>query len=440
MPTKRRRRVRLDISPTLVVAEESKNEEGNSKEQDLSESDTPGRKKKSKDSNIEEEVINGQADASDRSEAAEETGEADPRKESKSIESSMTVKEKKVTARNKKTRTDLETQVNQLLEENASLKRQLAELNGVRRNPADQGKGGNAMSASDRGKGGNAQMEGNGLCGSCATYLLELQRQVTGQVSQRAGDVGHSTPQPTRGIDEIGDAGSRLQTSDETETVPKRRVSGAVTVPKKRDEKLTGWTTVKGRRSHPTTQGKAIPVHTSNRYAVLADAEKDEVRYLVVGDSRVRPLKKAFCKEEDRCVVIPGASVSDIGVTVQEELNKCDPDVVIVHVGVNDVGSRRSVKLTQDYHSLLRNLREARKPVIVTGILPRMSASREWYSRALAANVSVEKLCSNMGFKFVDLWEEFYGQGIYYIRDGLHFSDRGASVLAEAYTNVLPGN
>ena len=111
-----------------------------------------------------------------------------------------------------------------------------------------------------------------------------------------------------------------------------------------------------------------------------------------------------------------------------------------MQVGVNNVGPRRSVQLIKDYSALLQRLKEARKPVIVTGILPRATASREWYSRALSANASVETLCLNMGLHFVDLWEEFFGRWEFYMRDGLHLSDEGAKTLGEAYRHVIQGN
>ena len=111
-----------------------------------------------------------------------------------------------------------------------------------------------------------------------------------------------------------------------------------------------------------------------------------------------------------------------------------------MQVGVNNVGPRRSVQLIKDYSALLQRLKEARKPVIVTGILPRATASREWYSRALSANASVETLCLNMGLHFVDLWEDFFGRWEFYMRDGLHLSDEGAKILGEAYRHVIQGN
>ena len=185
------------------------------------------------------------------------------------------------------------------------------------------------------------------------------------------------------------------------------------------------------------------PVRLENRFSVLAsvdDSGKEEVDTLVIGDSRVRPLSRAFGGGRDRCVVKPGARVADINSAVGTELSRYSPNRVVVQVGVNNIGPRASVKLVSDYHSLLQRLSEARKPVYVTGVLPRLRASSEWHSRALALNCSVRRMCADMGLHFVDLWDKFYGNSRYYLRDGLHLSDEGARVLAAKYRSVFQGN
>ena len=93
-----------------------------------------------------------------------------------------------------------------------------------------------------------------------------------------------------------------------------------------------------------------------------------------------------------------------------------------MHVGVNDIGPRRSVSLMAEYRSLLQRLASVRKPVLVTnvtGILPRV-AGDEWASRALTLNHSVQSMCAAMGLHYVDLWDRFYGDDRLYASDGLH--------------------
>ena len=102
---------------------------------------------------------------------------------------------------------------------------------------------------------------------------------------------------------------------------------------------------------------------------------EQDVRYLVMGDSRVRPFRRNSCGKVDRCVMKPGAKMADIDNFVQEEIDRCAPDAVIVQVGVNEVGPRRS-EVMADLRSLLWMLQEARSPAIVTGILPSSTSKK----------------------------------------------------------------
>ena len=206
-----------------------------------------------------------------------------------------------------------------------------------------------------------------------------------------------------------------------------------------------GWKEVK----RGFRQGRIMDqsgVRVANRFSVLGPADESdrmEVRHLVIGDSRVRPLGRTFCGRKDRCVVRPGAKVADLGSVIEVEMDRVKPDSVIVQVGVNNVGERQSEKTLKDFRSLLERLREARSQgslVLVTGILPRCNASAEWYSRALYINRSVRKMCSDMGLGFLDSWDQFYSCDRLYMRDGLHLSDEGARVLGAGYRQAIQGN
>ena len=223
-------------------------------------------------------------------------------------------------------------------------------------------------------------------------------------------------------------------------------------IEKKLEEKIVEqrneWVTVRDKstrhvqgRTQTLMPREEIPL--SNRFSVLETIEEPEtkkIRYMVIGDSRMRPLGKVFCGRGDRCVIRPGAKVADLAPIIQDELRVCAPEAIIVQVGVNDVGPRRSVQLVKDFQNLLQTLKEARKPVIITGILPRAGGSSEWCSRALAVNHSVSGLCASMGLMFVDMWDSFYGWNEYYLGDGLHLSDVGANVLGAAYVRALQEN
>lgn len=211
---------------------------------------------------------------------------------------------------------------------------------------------------------------------------------------------------------------------------------------RKCDQEQEGWRQVKSGVKQNSLV-KPPPVRTSNRFSALASLDesgREDVNILVIGDSRVRPLERTFCRRKDKCIVKPGAKIADIDSLIGTVLERNNPEKVVVQVGVNNIGPRASVKIKKEYHSLLQRLRETRKPVFITGVLPRLWATNEWYSRALALNSSVRGMCSDMGLCFIDLWEEFYGCERYYARDGLHLSDEGARVLGACYRLSISGN
>ena len=209
---------------------------------------------------------------------------------------------------------------------------------------------------------------------------------------------------------------------------------------RKSESKEQEWVTAKSKAKRVDKRA-TFQLELSNRFSALeSDDSVEGVRILVVGDSRVRPLKDTFCYKKDRCVVRPGARVADLEKEVDEEIRKCSPKVVIVQVGVNDVGRRCSEKTLGAYHSLLQRLQEARKPVVVTGILPRRWATTEWYSRAIGLNSRVSMMCMDKGLQFVDAWDIFYGNNRLYSSDGLHLSHEGARALGSVYHQAIQGN
>ena len=49
----------------------------------------------------------------------------------------------------------------------------------------------------------------------------------------------------------------------------------------------------------------------------------------------------------------------------------------------------------------------------------------------MAVNILVEQMCEEEGVGFVDLWGYFVGKEKMYMRDGLHLSGKGATVVSE---------
>ena len=67
----------------------------------------------------------------------------------------------------------------------------------------------------------------------------------------------------------------------------------------------------------------------------------------------------------------------------------------------------------------------------MSGILPRVNASREWLSRAIGVNEQLKGVCKDIGVSFVDDWDRVFGRRELYMRDGVHLSRKGVDVLSE---------
>ncbi|KAG0720097.1 hypothetical protein GWK47_031334 [Chionoecetes opilio] len=215
------------------------------------------------------------------------------------------------------------------------------------------------------------------------------------------------------------------------------------------------WRVV-GKGSKPGSAGAEksgeVPLH--NRYAVLGEedmgvksrgVEEQQAgdrsgkgpEVVLVGDSQVKYLDQNFCeRDRDRRtrVCYPGASVQDVTDRLDRLMVGTGKDaVVVVHVGGNDVGKARSEELVTRYKALLEKVKESGRKGVICGVIPREYVGQEWLSRALSLNSKIEELCKDMGLRFVDGWDTFYGKHSMYTRDGVHLSKMGT----EAYGDQL---
>ena len=76
--------------------------------------------------------------------------------------------------------------------------------------------------------------------------------------------------------------------------------------------------------------------------------------------------------------------------------------VVVVHVGVNDVGRVRSEDLLLRYRELLREVKESGKRCVESGVLPRLRVGGVWLSQAIGLNDRLSKMYRESGVGFVD--------------------------------------
>ena len=222
------------------------------------------------------------------------------------------------------------------------------------------------------------------------------------------------------------------------------------------------WQDVRGRKAGIAGKDRTETVECTNRFSVLEEEESDRgvdeetvvkdrggkgvedrkrasggntPQVCVMGDSQVRYLDSTFCgKDRGRRtnVCMPGAGVKAVSEEVQKRVREMERDgVVVLHVGGNDIRARRSQELVNRYEEMLRKIKETGRRCVVSGILPRVNASREWLSRAIGVNEQLKGVCKDVGVSFVDDWDKVFGRRELYVRDGVHLSRKGVDVLSE---------
>ena len=95
------------------------------------------------------------------------------------------------------------------------------------------------------------------------------------------------------------------------------------------------------------------------------------------------------------------------------------PDIVVVHVGTNDLERGFFHSNTEQFRLLLFTVRESfpLAKVVVSSILPRFDIESLDTARSYL-NIGLGSLCAKVGCRFVDLSDEFHEWA--YAWDGLH--------------------
>ena len=224
----------------------------------------------------------------------------------------------------------------------------------------------------------------------------------------------------------------------------------------------SGWKVVRQRGAQRRVQrAPRMPLECRNSFEALSDDLREEApkedeqrqqertdgstlssgKILVMGDSQVRFLDKAFCVRDRRRrtrVCFPGAGIGDVSDRLEDcMINEGVKPIVCLSAGGNDIGRTGSVELLRRYKEALGRIRDGGGVPVVCGILPRVRVSDEWQSKAIAMNSMLEQHCKSNGWTFIDNWDCFYGQDHMYQRDGVNLSQRGVRVLADSLESVI---
>ena len=90
------------------------------------------------------------------------------------------------------------------------------------------------------------------------------------------------------------------------------------------------------------------------------------------------------------------------------------------------------------YRNLLKKTKEARvEQIILSGILTVFRTRSQGYRHSRRKAVNGKQLCREEEVGFVDLWDSFAGKEEMHLRDGMHFSEKGAAVFAEGLSGAV---
>jgi len=162
---------------------------------------------------------------------------------------------------------------------------------------------------------------------------------------------------------------------------------------------------------------------------------------LVIGDSVIRKVRLHM---PAKVICIPGARAPDIeanlrvlacdqtyGVKLDAPNTDTSFDSIVVHVGTNDTRTRQTEVTKSNIARLCDVARKmCRHRLILSGPLPD-KGNDERYSRLLSLNRWLARYSSEQGFGFIDNWPSMWGRPGVLMRDGLHPTGLGASIMSK---------
>uniref|UniRef100_A0A8C4SJ47 SGNH hydrolase-type esterase domain-containing protein n=1 Tax=Erpetoichthys calabaricus TaxID=27687 RepID=A0A8C4SJ47_ERPCA len=188
-------------------------------------------------------------------------------------------------------------------------------------------------------------------------------------------------------------------------------------------------------RTPPSAQASIL---TQNRFDPLRVSPGDVI---VVGDSIVSNLNIACPNRKSFVSCFPGARVQNVMRCVPAIYKKHKNRAVgaiVLHAGVNDIRHRQSEILKADFTALIKDTeRTPSAKFFISGPLPLVRRSNEYYSRLLGLNNWLQGFCKNQDIGFINNWDFFWERPRFFKPDGLHPNSFGAWVLSENISKVI---
>ncbi|WP_186804851.1 GDSL-type esterase/lipase family protein [Limihaloglobus sulfuriphilus] len=132
-----------------------------------------------------------------------------------------------------------------------------------------------------------------------------------------------------------------------------------------------------------------------------------------------------------------------------EESLKCNPDIVVISLGINDcsVGEWTDNKsvFTESYEKLIQSYQnlDSQPRIWLTNLMPVMTPYEpflEIQENIEECQALIESLALRKKITLIDLFTELNKQHRIYARDGIHPSIEGAEIIAEKICSAITGN
>uniref|UniRef100_A0A8C5CKM3 SGNH hydrolase-type esterase domain-containing protein n=1 Tax=Gadus morhua TaxID=8049 RepID=A0A8C5CKM3_GADMO len=195
------------------------------------------------------------------------------------------------------------------------------------------------------------------------------------------------------------------------------------------------------RRNNQSPRRRAAHVSATVQQGPISE-KADEPDTLIIGDSTIKDITGKRIKT----CIFPYGMVSDINHKLAKVILE-NPKIsqIIVHAGFNDVQREQSELLKRDYTDLLDTLDKTHIKSSISGPIPTVDRGINRFSRLLALNTWLSRVCNERGRDFIDNFNLFWRRKYLFRADGLHPNRLGSKLLRDnlllslhAQARILP--
>lgn len=174
-----------------------------------------------------------------------------------------------------------------------------------------------------------------------------------------------------------------------------------------------------------------LPPRTTTHYDFKVRCNPE---ILIVGDSIVRHL------------ILPGAITYSISGGKVSDISQLIPalldwhpsiNIVIIHVGTNDVMARSSLRLQDELETLCFTIESIGKRCIMSGPIPFNSNQSERFSRLYSLHNWLKNFCYAAGHDFISNFDLFWTNSSLYSQDGVHPNTKGIQQLTMNFIQFI---